>query len=537
MTPGKAITSMAEQRVHEIDQAGAQSRWLPKVTLDHLWLTVPIALTAGFGFLLKLRLVDFWWHLKAGELIVTTGSIPTSDLFSFTAAGHPFILQNWLVEVIYYAIYRTGGLALLVAFNSALLVGALLPVYRLCRQATSSVKLGVLSALLPAVLLLYFGSVRSQVFSFAFFSTFYLVLTMYRSRKRDLLWTLPVMMMFWVNLHGAFVLGLGLIGMFLGCELLRRLAYGERSDTLSPRELGKLGLFLFLSIVATMVNPELHRIYFYVRQVATNPASQQLVLEWQPPSINEPVGIVLFYGPFFITLLVLLLARRRPELVDLVLVLTFSVLGLSAVRNGVWFALIAAPVLARYSQTVDLSPLISTLRRFRISNAVYNWFAGRREKAAPIRYRLNRQIAVLMLTMVVLVSPWVYPHLGNPAFGNTLWERTTPVGAMDYIQQQKLQGNIFHPQVYGDYLIWRLWPLQRSFIDGRVHLFEDSVIRDYRLAFQDSHWDERLERYGIKYLLLSKDEAENRMMIETASASDAWRMLYEDSTSILFERN
>jgi hypothetical protein len=142
-----------------------------------------------------------------------------------------------------------------------------------------------------------------------------------------------------------------------------------------------------------------------------------------------------------------------------------------------------------------------------------------------------------MLTIVVLVSPWIYPHLGNPAFGSTLWETSTPVGAMDYIHQHFLQGNIFHPQIYGDYLIWRLSPEQRSFIDGRVHLFDDSVVRDYRMAFNDSHWDERLARYDIKYLLLSKDEDENRMMLETARASGAWRLLYEDSVSVLFEHS
>jgi len=107
---------------------------------------------------------------------------------------------------------------------------------------------------------------------------------------------------------------------------------------------------------------------------------------------------------------------------------------------------------------------------------------------------------------------------------------------MDYIEQHALRGNIFHPQIYGDYLIWRLWPQQRSFIDGRVHLFHDSVVRDYRLSFNDSHWDERLARYDIKYLLLSKDEDENRMIMETAGASGTWRLVYEDSVSILFER-
>jgi hypothetical protein len=208
---------------------------------------------------------------------------------------------------------------------------------------------------------------------------------------------------------------------------------------------------------------------------------------------------------------------------------------LSAVRNGVWFALIAAPVLARYLPAVDFSAVTNMVKRLRFGNTLVGGLAKEPHAPAPIRYRLNRQIAVLMLTLIVLVSPWVYPHLGNKAFGSTLWEPNTPVGAMDYIQEHALQGNIFHPQVYGDYLIWRLWPEQRSFIDGRVHLFDASVVRDYRMAFLDSHWDERLSKYNIRYLLLSKEEEENRAMTEAARSSAGWQVLYEDDHSVIFE--
>lgn len=106
---------MAEQRMTPaVDQSAGQAWWLPRLRIEHLWLAVPILLVTCFGFLLKLRLVDFWWHLKIGEIIVNTRAIPRTDLFSFTAAGEPFVLQNWLVEVLYYLTYRAGGLPLLV---------------------------------------------------------------------------------------------------------------------------------------------------------------------------------------------------------------------------------------------------------------------------------------------------------------------------------------------------------------------------------------------------------------------------------------
>ena len=107
---------------------------------------------------------------------------------------------------------------------------------------------------------------------------------------------------------------------------------------------------------------------------------------------------------------------------------------------------------------------------------------------------------------------------------------------MDYIEEHGLEGNIFHPQVYGDYLIWRLWPGHRSFFDSQVHLFNESLFLDYGLIFLDPHWQERLGRYDIALLLLRKNAEDNQMMIQDAGKSADWRTLYEDDLSILFQR-
>src|SRR5438552_1474659 len=66
---------------------GARPGWLPRITIEHLWLSLPILLVVWFGFLTPLRLLDFWWHLKAGEVIAETWSIPRVEMFSFTSAG------------------------------------------------------------------------------------------------------------------------------------------------------------------------------------------------------------------------------------------------------------------------------------------------------------------------------------------------------------------------------------------------------------------------------------------------------------------
>ncbi len=116
-------------------------------------------------------------------------------------------------------------------------------------------------------------------------------------------------------------------------------------------------------------------------------------------------------------------------------------------------------------------------------------------------------------------------------------ERTSFKDAREYIERNSLKGNIFHPQVYGDYLIWRLWPRQRSFFDGRVHLFGESFVRFYQRIYSDSHWEELLQEQGIRYLLLCKreDKPDSDRMIVHVRGSPRWKILYEDDRSILFE--
>src|SRR5262249_44940732 len=149
----------------------------------------------------------------------TTHSLPRIDMFSFTAAGKLFVAQNWLAELLYYAVYRSGGLPLIIFFNALLLLGAYLPIYSLCREAAGKLPICALVGLFAVL-----GSIcntRPQVFSFLMFALYYWVLSKYRSGSRDRLWLLPGLMVLWVNLHGAFVLGIGLIALFAAAETLR----------------------------------------------------------------------------------------------------------------------------------------------------------------------------------------------------------------------------------------------------------------------------------------------------------------------------
>ena len=99
--------------VAEVSLPSSQPKRL-HLTIDHLWLGMPVFALAYKLFRFPLPVLDFWWHLKMGEIIATTGSIPRVDLFSFTAAGKPFVVQNWLAELIFYTTYKLGGFPLII---------------------------------------------------------------------------------------------------------------------------------------------------------------------------------------------------------------------------------------------------------------------------------------------------------------------------------------------------------------------------------------------------------------------------------------
>jgi len=503
--------------------------WASTKGIERLWLLLPVLLVIYKSFIFPLPPLDFWWHLKMGEVIATTHSIPSVDTFSFTADGHSFVLQNWLGELIYYWTYATGGFPLLVFLGMALTVCGFLLVYHLCLQRAGNVRVAAFVGFLAA--LGNYGFLRPQTYSFLLFAAFYWVLLEYRDRGRDRLWTLPVLMALWVNLHGAFVLGLGLTGLFLLCEAGRRFVNPGRHDALTIAGLQKLGFVLFVCVLVTVLNPEGYKLYDYVRTVVLDPGSQQLVAEWRPPRINDFLGFLLFYCPFLLAIFTFTRSRVRPDFTELTLFLTFAVFGLTAIRNAAWFSTVTYPMLARYLPFVDLKPLLS-LRRLPVVGRMFEK-KDQPEKDSPLFAALNGLVLAAAIVALVVQSPWLRPRFT----GTSLLAEQTPVAAADFIAQRGLTGRLFHPQEFGDYLLWRLWPQQKTFVDGRVHLFSLDFLKEYEQAIESPLSGDFLDRWKIQYVLLHKQPQDTEHgAIRSMDASPAWVKMHEDDLSVLYGR-
>ena len=151
---------------------------------------------------------DFWWHLRTGQYIVQTHSVPHQDIYSFTNYGRPWIAHEWLSEVLIYSLYRLAGWAGLMASFAAVTTASFWLAYRRCTPDSRPYLAGV-ATLVAAIATIPFWGVRPQILSLLLTSAFLYLLGRYRASGNELyLWSLVPLTVLWVNLHGGYVLGL-----------------------------------------------------------------------------------------------------------------------------------------------------------------------------------------------------------------------------------------------------------------------------------------------------------------------------------------
>jgi hypothetical protein len=500
------------------------------LTLDHVWLFAALALLALRPLLTPVPPNDFWWHAATGRAIVAAGSIPITDSFSYTQHGQPFFNQGWLAQLLMYGAYQAGGIPLILILQALVIVLAYGLLLRLCIRRSGSVKLSV-ALLLLTTMPLSFNNwvVRPQSYALPIFAAFLTILTEYRLGLSRRLWLLPPLMALGVNIHGTFVLGLALIGLTFAGEILKRFGrspstHGEgvtgrggdgasAADPLTPsphQPLVPLVLWGALTALAVLLNPRGLGVLGYVRNLLGSSAVTSLVTEWAPPTIRDIEGQI-----FFLFVIgcgaVLIYARRRPGLTDMLLFGAFLWLALGAARNIVWFGFVATPLLVAQAATLLPQPR-----------------AARRAAGSPI---LNAVLVGMLALMLVAALPWFKPALFPPSVG-ALVSEDTPVAAVAFLRSQPDRPrHLFHTEAAGSYLIWAA-PEQPVFVDTRIELYPYEQWRDYINLGQGNNAAELLKKYAIDGLLL--DVKRQKPLIEIIRRDPAWVERYKDDQMVYF---
>lgn len=486
----------------------------PRLTLDHVYVIVALALLALRPLLTPIPPNDFWWHMATGRLIAAEGQVPAVDSFSFTRAGEAFFNQGWLAQLLMYALYAAGQLPLVLIVQAAVIALAYGLLLRVAVLRTGRLRMSVALLLLTTMPLSFDNwTVRPQTYAFPIFAAYLLILTEYRLGVARRLWLLPILMVLWANIHGSFVLGLALIGIVcVGAVIAQfRPAAAEAQPGAAPGGPWPLVIWGAASALATLINPRGVEVLGYVRNLLGSSQVTTLVTEWAPPTIRDTGGLIFFI--FMIgCFLAIAYTRRKPGVTDLLMLLSFLWLALGAVRNIVWFGFVATPILCAAFATILPEP---------------------RGKVSQGRGPLNVILVVMLGLMVMIGLPWFKPALLPPEVGALLSDRT-PVAAVRSMQAQPDRPRrLFHEMGFGSYLIWAA-PEQKVFIDPRIELYPFEQWRDYISLGQGSNVTELLDRYQIDGALLHiEDQAP---LVEALTSDPAWQVRYRDEMSIYLTR-
>ena len=335
-------------------------------TIGDLWVFLGWFLPALAALLVPMPAVDLAYQLRAGADILAGNGIPTVDTWTFTAAGTPWLDQQWGAQVVLAAVFQAAGWTGLALLRAALVGAVFALTLAAIRSAWSiaSARAGgstiASSARTATLIVLAFFTVaapalalRPQLVALVLFAATLLILVERAAHPRRL-WLIPLMAAAWANLHGSFPLVIVLVGLAWLDEvgLLREpIPAGQPRRRLPARLLGSTGIAIIggASALATLVNPFGVDVWRYVADLASNPAVSSAVSEWRAPSPLDPSGAV-FYLSLVAVLGVLAFRFRsdggRPParfLAPIVTVLVFGVLGVVTGRGLAWWAL-AAPV-------------------------------------------------------------------------------------------------------------------------------------------------------------------------------------------------
>jgi hypothetical protein len=208
---------------------------------------VGIGLT--YAFFAGLRTVsdfDLGWQLATGRYILQHHSIPSTEVFSYTAQGAPWLYPPFS-GVIFYLLYLLKGYAAL-SWLGALACVATVALIMAAGQGT---RISAALAIIAVPAIAFRTTPRAELFTTVIFAAFLVVLWRYYDARKAYLWLLPLLMIAWVNLHPGFVAGLALISAYVMAEILR-LSASEQREGVFVR-LRQAASWIVLSVAALRV--------------------------------------------------------------------------------------------------------------------------------------------------------------------------------------------------------------------------------------------------------------------------------------------
>jgi hypothetical protein len=437
--------------------------------------------------------IDLWHEMALIRESLVAGHLITADPYAYTPTV-PWIDHEWGAGAIAYLATKWLGSRALIVVKLALAAGTGICCLRCAGRTGADFRLLAVCAPL-AIFLAYLGFftvVRAQAYSFFFTALLLLLLQLDRNGSRRWIVTWLLVFPLWLNLHGGFVVGLGLLGLHTVEQILRRNPFRH------------VVLVLAAMCLEVSVNPYGTAYLRYLRHALTMP--RPYIPEWWPLWYLGPCWIFAFLLALALMLYALLSQgwRRMPG----VLLLSATAVEAALHRKLLPFFAIAW-----------LSAVPACLGATSLGGWLVHFMQRRRQFCL---------VATLAFTSVCLIA----------AVRQKFWQVSVPqplypVGAVQYLAEQSFHGNLFTPFRLGAYVSWKLYPGVKVSLDSRYEeVYPDAVVRDV-FAFYDARhdWELALSAYPTDVVLVPRDSPACEQMQHIN-----WSKVYSDRQFLLYAR-
>jgi ABC-type multidrug transport system fused ATPase/permease subunit len=465
--------------------------------------------------------------------------------------GQPWFAWEWLYDILLGILHRACGLNGVVLF-CALLVAAIfaLLLSQLLQRGT-----GLLLAIVLMLLALAASTIhlyaRPHIVSWLFSLLWFVALEHWESWERSerceqgslprwIPWFFPASMLLWVNLHGGWLFGIALLGIYTLAAFVES-ARAQKNDALAAIRTGHraraMAAAWMASAVATLVNPFGWRLHAHIYRYLSDRYLINRIDEFKSPD---------FHGwaerCFAVILVLLLIAfaghRKKLRLSHLLVMLLAVYAGFYSSRNlpvsSMLLVLVAGPMLwENFASLSDKQGAWQWVRRCTVRISSFSHQMGAQEM--QLRGHLWPVVSVALAFAICLQGGW----LGSRQLIHAQFDpKKVPVAAVTFLQKE-FQGKqpsaepVFSTDAWGGYLIYGMYPERRVVIDDRHDLYGSDRIRQYLILTQaEPGWQSVLEKWQIRTALLPADSTLANLLRELPD----WRITYEDNVAVVFER-
>jgi hypothetical protein len=414
-------------------------------------------------------------------------------------------------------IHQSLGLTGIVIFFGLLISLSYSTLFKLMQKERGNIFLAVFIILLTIASSMFHWLARPHIFSLLSFVITYYLLEQFQYRHIQTLYFLPLLILFWVNLHGGFISGFILILIYLIGNSVKFLLSRDEGKELHRQKTEALTFTFFICLLVSLINPYGFNMILYPFKLISQKLIMDHMAEFQSPNFHH---LLLLPSKYFLLLMILVIGilKKNLDVIEILLIIVFVNMALFSQRFIPLFCIVAAPIFVRnaqwiFNQTknrfVDIFQKKSKdISLMDASGSGYLWLV----------------VGILMVTLALTTNRIEYKFD----------ETRKPVEAVNFLKKVSLKGNMFNDDEFGDYIIYSVHPQYKVFIDSRVDMYGVDHFKDYlTMVYFKPGWEKIIEKYKINWVILDSDSILSRYLVERRD----WRLIYSDEVANIFVRN